>query len=304
VVRAKAIPESRDRLQSAILMWVVGLALVLPSAVCVGLAIAHPHGPVGAVFLKALIVSVTFAGLALALNAATPAAALCGAMVCLLVTSGTGRADGMPLASGLSPLMALFVLTFAATRAGRARKAKAGLAESPRGRNAAQIVANLGASGLVIAFMASHFLDYYFDLGVANMGLVMTPALVLAALCEATADTVSSEIGQAFGGAPVLITSLRRVEPGTDGAITWLGTLAGAAGAALVAAVGFWAMRMTPVQAAVALVAGVAGLLFDSMLGATAERRGWLGNDLVNFSSTVFGVFVALALTMIFRAQS
>ncbi len=298
MVRAKAIPESRDRLQSAILMWVVGLALVLPSAVCVGLAIAHPHGPVGAVFLKALIVSVTFAGLALALNAATPAAALCGAMVCLLVTSGTGRADGMPLASGLSPLMALFV-TFAATRAGRARKAKAGLAESPRGRNAAQIVANLGASGLVIAFMASHFLDYYFDLGVANMGLVMTPALVLAALCEATADTVSSEIGQAFGGAPVLITSLRRVEPGTDGAITWLGTLAGAAGAALVAAVGFWAMRMTPVQAAVALVAGVAGLLFDSMLGATAERRGWLGNDLVNFSSTMFAVGFAVLLLLL-----
>ena len=295
---SKAIPQSRDRLQSAILMWAVGLALVLPCAVCIMLA-THPQGPTGLLALKAVIVSLTFGGLVLALKAATPAAALCGAMICLLVTVGTARPDGMPLASGLSPLTALFILTFIATRLGRATKAKAGLAESRKGRDAAQILANLGAPGLVIALMASHFIDFYFDLGVANMALVITPALVLAALCEATADTVSSEIGQAFGGTPILITTLRRVEPGTDGAITPLGTIAGIAGAAMVAAIGLWTMRMTAIQAAVAFTGGIAGLLFDSFLGATIERRGWLGNDLVNFSSTVFAVGTALALLML-----
>jgi uncharacterized membrane protein len=39
--------------------------------------------------------------------------------------------------------------------------------------------------------------------------------------------------------------------------------------------------------------AGIGGLVFDSWLGATVERRGWLGNDLVNFSSTVFAAGVA-----------
>jgi uncharacterized membrane protein len=39
--------------------------------------------------------------------------------------------------------------------------------------------------------------------------------------------------------------------------------------------------------------AGCAGLLFDSLLGATVERRGWLGNDLVNFASTVFAAAAA-----------
>ena len=40
--------------------------------------------------------------------------------------------------------------------------------------------------------------------------------------------------------------------------------------------------------------AGCAGLVFDSILGATVERLGWLGNDLVNFASTFFAGFLAL----------
>jgi len=48
----------------------------------------------------------------------------------------------------------------------------------------------------------------------------------VAALVEATADTVSSEIGQAFGGEPVLIGDYVRVEPGTDGAVTLSGSCA------------------------------------------------------------------------------
>ncbi len=39
---------------------------------------------------------------------------------------------------------------------------------------------------------------------------------------------------------------------------------------------------------------GGGGLFFDSLLGATVERKGWLGNDLVNFASTAFSAGVAL----------
>jgi len=41
------------------------------------------------------------------------------------------------------------------------------------------------------------------------------------------------------------------------------------------------------------LGAGVCGLFFDSAVGATLERRGWLGNDLVNFASTAFAAALA-----------
>jgi uncharacterized membrane protein len=55
-----------------------------------------------------------------------------------------------------------------------------------------------------------------------------------------------------------------------------------------------WAMHLDPRATVIALGAGVVGLFFDSLLGATVERRGWLGNDLVNFSSTAFTAALAL----------
>jgi uncharacterized protein (TIGR00297 family) len=118
--------------------------------------------------------------------------------------------------------------------------------------------------------------------------------VILAVLAEATADTVSSEIGQAFGGMPILLTTFRKVEPGTDGAFSVTGTAAGIIAAAIVADAGVWSMRLHADEFWIAFAAGTLGLFFDSLLGATLERRGYIGNDLVNFSSTAFAATVAL----------
>jgi uncharacterized membrane protein len=48
-------------------------------------------------------------------------------------------------------------------------------------------------------------------------------------------------------------------------------------------------------------VAGVAGMLFDSVLGATLENRGTMGNDSVNFVSTVFAADLALVAVLVVR---
>jgi uncharacterized protein (TIGR00297 family) len=117
---------------------------------------------------------------------------------------------------------------------------------------------------------------------------------MLAALAEATADTVSSEIGQAIGGKPFMLTTLRQVLPGSDGAISLKGTLAGVAAAAIVAASGMPAIGMSATACVIAFGSGIAGLFFDSLLGATIERRGWINNDLVNFTSTAFAAALAL----------
>jgi uncharacterized membrane protein len=50
----------------------------------------------------------------------------------------------------------------------------------------------------------------------------------------------------------------------------------------------------------VAFAAGVLGLFFDSLLGATLERRGWIGNDLVNFASTAFAAGISLVALRLF----
>ena len=103
------------------------------------------------------------------------------------------------------------------------------------------------------------------------------------ALAEAAADTVSSELGQVFGPHPRMITTLRQVESGTDGAISLIGTLAGVVAAAIVAAAGTFALRGGRTMFAISCAGAVFGLLFDSLLGATLEQRGWLNNDAVNF---------------------
>ncbi|HEY6412722.1 MAG TPA: DUF92 domain-containing protein [Edaphobacter sp.] len=243
--------------------------------------------------LGAFGISVFFALSVFGLRAATGAGAACGAMICLLLTIWTGSYLDSLLRTGLTPLILLFLLTFVATRMGRQRKTKVGLAESRRGRNAAQVIANLAVSSASSSLMGIGILLGWLP---HTLPVRLIGAVALAALAEATADTVSSEIGQAFGGRPILLTTLQKVEPGTDGAISLMGTVAGIAAGGAVVLAGWWALRLGVREASISLTAACAGLFFDSLLGATVERRGLLGNDLVNFASTLFAAAVALGL--------
>jgi len=289
----KAVPQTRDRLQSKVLVWVVGALLVCMSADAVrGARTFVVRFPV--FVLEVFVLSAAFALVVRKLRAATPGGAVFGGMICLLVTFWTGIQTTSVARSGLTPLVLLFLLTFLATRGGRKRKTVAGLAEGRRGRNAGQVIANLSVAGMCASPWTAWMLGGQTRWMLTGGAIWMMKAMCLAALVEATADTVSSEVGQAFGGIPVMITTLRRVEAGTDGAVTVLGSCAGVLGGAVVALSGGWAMRIGMAAAMIALGAGVCGLFFDSVVGATVERRGWVGNDLVNFASTAFAAGVAM----------
>ena len=122
-------------------------------------------------------------------------------------------------------------------------------------------------------------------------------------VAAATSDTLSSEIGGVFDG-PRLITTFERVEPGTDGAVTWQGELAGVAGAALIAAITFAVFEsVTPVGAGVVFAAGFLGMTVDSLLGATVEGR-LLENEGVNFAATLAGALAAGAFALVANAAS
>ena len=138
-------------------------------------------------------------------------------------------------------------------------------------------------------------------LGYAATDHVDVPATVFAlafagAFATALADTLSSEIGGIFDG-PRLITTLRRVEPGTDGAVTWQGELAGLSGAILIGAIAGSTMPVGGplVGGAVVAAAGVGGMTVDSLLGAAIEG-GRIGNQTVNFLATVSGAIIAVAV--------
>jgi uncharacterized protein (TIGR00297 family) len=211
-------------------------------------------------------------------RAATPLAALTGGAITAALTLG------LPpwYRSALPALLALFVLTWTATRFGRGQKQRLGVAEDKRGRNAAQVAANLGVAGLAAAVALGHRLPGTWYAVVA-----------VAALAEATADTLASELGEVLGGPPLLITTLRRVAPGTDGAISLAGTVAGASGAVVVVLVAVSTLGLKLGDALAAGLGAVGGLFVDSLLGATAERRGWLNNDAVNFLSTLAASAIA-----------
>nr|WP_303647572.1 DUF92 domain-containing protein [Haloarchaeobius amylolyticus] len=123
-------------------------------------------------------------------------------------------------------------------------------------------------------------------------------------LSTALSDTLSSEIGAVFDD-PRLVTTWQRVEPGTDGAVTWQGELAGIAGAVAIATIAVAvfpgadpSMTVTPTGGGVVLLAGVAGMTVDSLLGATIEG-GVVGNQGVNFLATLSGAIVAVGLFVV-----
>jgi uncharacterized protein (TIGR00297 family) len=272
----KAIPQRRDRFQSRWLVRIVGTLLVAIEALWF-----LRSGRWGLHHLAAsLVISAAFGAVVFWLRAATAKGASFGALICLIFLSTThSRLIGLPTA--LPPLVWLFLVTFAATKMGRLKKERMGVAEPRRGRRSSQVVANLGAAGLAAGCF------------VVNPGVAVA---CLAALAEATADTVSSELGQVFGGGTVMMTTFEAVAPGTDGAISWVGTLAGVLAGGSVVLVGMWSLQLEPFKAVIAFVASVYGLFFDSLLGGTLERRGWIGNDLVNFSSTMFAAGLAAAM--------
>jgi uncharacterized protein (TIGR00297 family) len=119
-------------------------------------------------------------------------------------------------------------------------------------------------------------------------------AAIVGAFAAAAADSCASEVGKLFGRRAYLPLTLRRVEPGTRGAVSLEGTLGGIAGATLVAAAG-WLLGLLPLPfAAAALAGGAVALLAESALGSTA--RGRVSGHFLNLLNTAIGAAVAAGL--------
>ncbi|MEF8887759.1 MAG: DUF92 domain-containing protein [Haloarculaceae archaeon] len=187
-------------------------------------------------------------------------------------------------------LVAFFGIGGLSTKYGYEVKQQRGIAEENEGaRGTGNVLANsLVALVAVLAAAGSPWLS-------------TSPRLFLFAfagsLAAALADTLSSEIGGLYDN-PRLVTSFEVVEPGTDGAVTWQGELAGLGGALIVAAIGFVGLSELGVPgASVVAAAGVAGMTVDSLLGATLEGR-LLGNQGVNLLATLAAALVGVGLAV------
>ena len=240
--------------------------------------LAHGWAPSPERLAIAAGVTLGFAVLAHALRGVNRSGAAAGGLACFLLFAGAGPA-------AFVTLTALFLMTWVSTRLGYRRKLALGLAEQREGRNAWQVLANLTVAALSsVAFSAT--------------GNRLCLIAVVAALAEAATDTVASEIGQYRGPDARLITTWERVPAGTDGGVTISGTIAGMAGGLVIAAVATVCGMLPRAQFWIPVVAGFAGMLIDSLLGATLQRRGWLSNQAVNLFSTLAAAALAYALAM------
>ena len=224
--------------------------------------------------LAALLVTATFAALAYALGMISRSGALGGLLV------------GTTIYASLGPrgfaVLALFVIGGSLlTRLGYGSKQRTGTAQEHGGRRSAR---NALANCAVATFCAI----------LAATGSEPFTAAFVASLGAAFADTAESEIGQLFSRTPRLITTLQKVPPGTDGAVSLPGTLAGAGAAGLTAVLGL-ALGMLETLAPALLVATAAflGTVADSLIGGLSSRA---GNELTNVLCT----FVAALLALIF----
>ena len=190
------------------------------------------------------------------------------------------------------------------TRLGYRTKQARGLAEGRGGARGPENVWGSAATGALLAMAAVLAPPSW------------QPLLLLgfaASFAAKLADTCGSEIGKRWGRHTVLITSLRPVPPGTEGAISLEGTAASLAGSGLMAAlmlvlglgagssvstssVSSSAVNPAAVWLLITLV-GLAATLIESLIGASAQQRwAWLSNELVNGIQTAIAALLAMAL--------
>lgn len=205
-------------------------------------------------------------------------------------------------------LVVFFVLTSAlsAYRAERKRELTRGVLAKGARRDAIQVLSNGGA------------------FAVAGIGWLLTDSPVLlaagaGAIAAAAADSWATETGIAFGGIPRSIVSGRPMARGTSGGVTIAGFLGAAAGAATIGGT-MLLIGWPRAVAAAAFLAGMLGMIMDSVLGATVQARRfcpgcraeteqpvhhcgrptlasrgvrWMDNDMVNLLATLSGAALA-----------
>ena len=179
------------------------------------------------------------------------------------------------------------------TRLGLRRKQELGLAEGRGGRRGPETVWGSAATGACLALLCS-------------LPWAPVPLLLIgfaASFSAKLADTCGSEIGKRWGRHTVLVTTLRPVPAGTEGAISLEGSLASLVGSALMALI---ALQLGLLEGSTAwllvTLVGLVATLIESLIGATLQGRiDWLSNELVNGLQTLIAALLAIGLAGLLR---
>ncbi len=256
---------------------IVGVGLLLWFFAGIGVAVD------ATVVLVAVLVTLALGLVAFRTGTVTVAGMLSGTLLALVtfVVGGFGW---------FAMLAAFFVVGGLSTKYRYEEKVDRGVAESDEGRRG---TANVLSNGLVPLLLVVGWAATSAIAGFEGREPFGTGFLLAfgGGVATAIADTLSSEIGSLQDN-PRLITSFEPVPVGTDGAITSIGSVAGASGSFLIAVMAFVLFAEIGVLGAtLVFVAGVGGMFADSLLGATLEGE-LLANDGVNLLATAIGAML------------
>jgi uncharacterized protein (TIGR00297 family) len=253
-------------------LWL--LTLASPDALAANAPLLLSRAVIGII----LNVAVAWAGRAA--RTVSRGGAIAGAVIGIVIFAALGWA-------GWGLLLVTFLAAAVTSKLGLKRKTLLGIAEEREGRRGpGNAIANTGVAAIAAAVV------------VTSVHPERAAWAFAAALAAGGSDTIASEIGKAWGRTTWLLTSFRRVPPGTSGAMSMEGTAAGIVGALALAAAAV-ALGLVPYAAlAPIVIAATAGALVESALGATLEAPGILNNDMLNFINTAVAALLAVALCL------
>ncbi|KAJ4726513.1 Protein vte6, chloroplastic [Melia azedarach] len=217
---------------------------------------------------------------------------LSGIAAAFLLGTLTWRAFG---SSGFLLVATYFVIGTAATKVKMAQKEAQGVAEKKKGRRGPGSVIGSSAAGCVCAFLSIYGAGGQAFSRLWQLGFV-------ASFCTKLSDTVSSEIGKAYGKTTYLVTTFKVVPRGTEGAVSVEGTFAGILASILLAWVGCLMGQINAAEAVICVIASQIANLGESIIGAALqEKEGfkWLNNDAVNIINISMGSILAVLMQQI-----
>ncbi len=212
------------------------------------------------------------------------------------------------------PILFFFILSSLLSKIGKKRKKLIELSyQKTSVRDFYQVMANGGVATAMVLYIFLTGNDYLYP-------------LYLAAIAAANADTWGTELGIFSKSRPVIITSFKNVDPGTSGAISFIGSIASFTGSMIIALIGTCLYSMDLYIVIIVILAGFLGSIFDSFIGATVQGQFqchicgqqteslyhcglstihvkgkiWLDNDLVNIFSIIFTVVITFIVLFLF----
>ncbi|MGB7787964.1 TIGR00297 family protein [Methanoregula sp.] len=185
-------------------------------------------------------------------------------------------------------MLVFFIVGSAATKYKFEYKKRIGVEQ---GQSGARGYRNVFANGIVATAAAVLF-------GVFQQPIFIV--MYVGSVATAAADTLASEIG-VTGGIPYMITTLKKVPIGTNGGVTLVGESVALLGGLVVSLAAFFLGVITLPMVLVCTLAGFVGTNIDSVVGATLENRGFLGNAGTNLLATIGGGLFSIALFILLK---